>query len=101
MPIRPLHRAAARDPRFRAEAWRKHLTYMAQAFLLAQQWWHNVSHEVRASRRTTRRWCRSRAPDPRHVLALQQSFLNPEVMEKAAATAAPTSSRASATGLKI
>lgn len=35
------------DYRFRAEGWRKQpYSFWAQAFLLNQQWWHNVTHEV-------------------------------------------------------
>ncbi|HEX2841848.1 MAG TPA: alpha/beta fold hydrolase [Hyphomicrobium sp.] len=35
------------DNRFSAEAWKKPpYCYWAQAFLLQQQWWHNVTHEV-------------------------------------------------------
>jgi polyhydroxyalkanoate synthase len=35
------------DHRFAAEAWRKPpYSLWAQAFLLNQQWWHNVTHEV-------------------------------------------------------
>jgi poly[(R)-3-hydroxyalkanoate] polymerase subunit PhaC len=35
------------DDRFRAEAWRgQPYAFLAQAFLLNQQWWHNVTHEV-------------------------------------------------------
>lgn len=35
------------DHRFRAEEWRERPYYfLAQAFLLNQQWWHNVTHEV-------------------------------------------------------
>ena len=35
------------DDRFSAEAWRKPpFCLMAQGFLLQQQWWHNVTHEV-------------------------------------------------------
>ncbi len=35
------------DERFAAEAWRKPpFSYSYQAFLLLQQWWHNVTHEV-------------------------------------------------------
>jgi len=35
------------DYRFAAEAWRKPpYSLWAQAFLLNQQWWHNVTHEV-------------------------------------------------------
>ncbi|MGE0151453.1 MAG: PHA/PHB synthase family protein [Reyranellaceae bacterium] len=35
------------DYRFRAEAWKKPpYCFWAQAFLLNQQWWHNVTHEV-------------------------------------------------------
>lgn len=35
------------DYRFSAPAWRKQpYSFWAQAFLLNQQWWHNVTHEV-------------------------------------------------------
>ncbi len=35
------------DYRFLAEGWHKHpYNFLAQAFLLNQQWWHNVTHEV-------------------------------------------------------
>jgi polyhydroxyalkanoate synthase len=35
------------DYRFRAEGWQKQpFSSWAQAFLLCQQWWHNVTHEV-------------------------------------------------------
>jgi polyhydroxyalkanoate synthase subunit PhaC len=35
------------DYRFRAEGWKKPpFSYWAQAFLLTQQWWHNVTHDV-------------------------------------------------------
>lgn len=35
------------DERFTAEAWKKPpFCFWAQAFLLNQQWWHNVTHEV-------------------------------------------------------
>jgi polyhydroxyalkanoate synthase subunit PhaC len=35
------------DNRFRAEAWQKQpYNFLAQAFLLNQQWWHNVTHGV-------------------------------------------------------
>ncbi|WP_454627329.1 PHA/PHB synthase family protein [Bradyrhizobium cenepequi] len=35
------------DYRFRDEAWEKQpFNFWAQAFLLHQQWWHNVTHEV-------------------------------------------------------
>ena len=35
------------DNRFRAKEWRERpYNFLAQAFLLNQQWWHNVTHEV-------------------------------------------------------
>ena len=35
------------DNRFRNEAWRKQpFGFLSQAFLLNQQWWHNVTHDV-------------------------------------------------------
>ncbi len=35
------------DSRFAAEDWQKPpFSWMAQAFLLQQQWWHNVTHDV-------------------------------------------------------
>jgi polyhydroxyalkanoate synthase len=35
------------DQRFRAEGWQKQpYNFWAQAFLLSQQWWHNVTREV-------------------------------------------------------
>ena len=35
------------DNRFRAKGWeRQPFSFWAQAFLLNQQWWHNVTHEV-------------------------------------------------------
>ena len=35
------------DDRFTGEAWRKPpFCFMAQAFLLNQQWWHNATHDV-------------------------------------------------------
>src|SRR6516164_10247999 len=35
------------DFRFRAEEWRQQpYNFLTQAFLLNQQWWHNVTHEV-------------------------------------------------------
>jgi polyhydroxyalkanoate synthase subunit PhaC len=35
------------DHRFRAKEWRERpFNFLAQAFLLNQQWWHNVTHEV-------------------------------------------------------
>jgi polyhydroxyalkanoate synthase subunit PhaC len=35
------------DNRFRAPAWQKQpYNLLAQSFLLTQQWWHNVTHEV-------------------------------------------------------
>ncbi|MDE1173206.1 MAG: alpha/beta fold hydrolase [Parvibaculaceae bacterium] len=35
------------DSRFEAEGWRKQpYNFWAQSFLLNQQWWHNVTHEV-------------------------------------------------------
>ena len=35
------------DFRFRAEEWRQQpYNFVTQAFLLNQQWWHNVTHEV-------------------------------------------------------
>ncbi|HEY0331300.1 MAG TPA: alpha/beta fold hydrolase [Rhodopseudomonas sp.] len=35
------------DTRFSAEAWRRPpFSFWSQGFLLSQQWWHNVTHEV-------------------------------------------------------
>jgi polyhydroxyalkanoate synthase subunit PhaC len=35
------------DHRFRAKEWRERpYNFLTQAFLLNQQWWHNVTHEV-------------------------------------------------------
>ncbi|MCB9960577.1 MAG: alpha/beta fold hydrolase [Hyphomonas sp.] len=37
----------AGDNRFRSEAWKKQpFGYWSQSFLLTQQWWHNVTHDV-------------------------------------------------------
>jgi len=76
------------DPRFRAEAWRKQpYNTWAQAFLLAQQWWHNVTHEVPG---VTPHHQEVVSFAARQILDMfspsNNPFLNPEVMEKAAAT---------------
>jgi polyhydroxyalkanoate synthase len=43
----PCIEALPGDERFRAEGWQKPpFSFLAQAFLLNQQWWHNVTHEV-------------------------------------------------------
>lgn len=43
----PCIEALPGDDRFRAEGWQKPpFSFLAQAFLLNQQWWHNVTHEV-------------------------------------------------------
>lgn len=43
----PCIEALPGDDRFRAKGWEKQpFSFWAQAFLLNQQWWHNVTHEV-------------------------------------------------------
>ena len=43
-----LHRAAAADRRFDGADWQKSpYNFMAQAFLLQQQWWHNATTGIR------------------------------------------------------
>ena len=43
----PCIEALPGDERFRAESWKiPPFSFLAQAFLLNQQWWHNVTHEV-------------------------------------------------------
>jgi polyhydroxyalkanoate synthase len=45
--VDPCIRPLPGDYRFSAPEWRKRpFSFMAQAFLLNQQWWHNVTHEV-------------------------------------------------------
>lgn len=76
------------DSRFRGEAWgRLPYSLWAQAFLLQQQWWHNVTHEVPgvsphheevvsfAARQLLDMWSPSNMP-----------FANPEVMARATET---------------
>jgi len=76
------------DYRFRAEGWHKQpYNFLAQAFLLNQQWWHNVTREVPCV-----------APHHEEVVSFAARqfldmfspsnfpFTNPEVIEKTVAT---------------
>jgi len=76
------------DYRFAAEGWKKQpYAAFAQAFLLNQQWWHNVTHEVPGV-----------SPHHEHVIAFvarqlldmfspsNHPLTNPEVVEKAIET---------------
>jgi polyhydroxyalkanoate synthase len=72
------------DYRFRAEAWRRQpFAFWAQAFLLNQQWWHNVTHEVPGMAPhhediisfAARQWLDVFSPS-------NNPFTNPEVLEK-------------------
>ncbi len=76
------------DYRFRAEAWKKQpYSFWAQAFLLNQQWWHNVTHEVPGVLPhhedvisfATRQLLDMASPS-------NSPFTNPEVIEKALQT---------------
>jgi len=76
------------DPRFSAEAWRKQpYATWAQAFLLNQQWWHNVTHEVPG---VTPHHQEVVSFAARQILDMfspsNNPFLNPEVIEKATST---------------
>ncbi|SHK21479.1 polyhydroxyalkanoate synthase [Roseomonas rosea] len=72
------------DYRFRAEAWRKQpFAFWAQAFLLNQQWWHNVTREVPGMAPhhedvvsfAARQWLDVFSPS-------NSPFANPEILEK-------------------
>ncbi|MCO6419611.1 alpha/beta fold hydrolase [Siccirubricoccus sp. KC 17139] len=72
------------DYRFRAEAWRKQpFAFWAQAFLLNQQWWHNVTREVPGMAPhheevisfAARQWLDVFSPS-------NNPFTNPEILEK-------------------
>ena len=76
------------DYRFRAEGWEKQpFASLAQAFLLNQQWWHNVTREVpgvtphheEVVSFAVRQWLDMFSPS-------NIPFTNPEVIEKAMAT---------------
>ncbi len=76
------------DHRFSADGWRKQpFSFWAQSFLLGQQWWHNVTHEVPGVSRhheevvsfATRQLLDMVSPS-------NFPFANPEVIEKARAT---------------
>jgi polyhydroxyalkanoate synthase len=76
------------DPRFSAEAWRRQpYATWAQAFLLTQQWWHNVTHEVPG---VTPHHQEVVSFAARQILDMfspsNNPFLNPEVIEKATST---------------
>ncbi|ARQ00541.1 polyhydroxyalkanoate synthase [Pseudorhodoplanes sinuspersici] len=76
------------DYRFRAEGWEKQpYALLSQAFLLNQQWWHNVTHDVPGV-----------TPHHQHVISFiarqmldvfspsNLPFTNPEIVRRAAQT---------------
>ncbi len=76
------------DYRFAAEGWEKQpFAFLAQAFLLNQQWWHNVTREVpgvtphheEVVSFAARQWLDMFSPS-------NVPFANPEVIEKTIAT---------------
>ncbi len=78
----------AGDTRFVAEGWRKQpFCFLVQAFLLNQQWWHNVTHEVPGVSPhhedvvsfATRQWLDIFSPS-------NIPWLNPSVIERTRAT---------------
>lgn len=76
------------DHRFSAEAWRKQpYSFWSQTFLLNQQWWHNVTHEVPGVSRHHEDVVSFAA---RQLLDMaspsNMPFANPEVIEKARET---------------
>jgi polyhydroxyalkanoate synthase subunit PhaC len=76
------------DNRFRASGWQKQpYNFLAQSFLLAQQWWHNVTHEVPG---VTPRHEDMVSFTARQLLDMfspsNVPFADPEVIEKALAT---------------
>ena len=79
----------AGDYRFRAEGWRKQpYAAFAQAFLLNQQWWHNVTHEVPGVAPHSEQAVSFMARQLLDVLSPSNNpFTNPEVIEKTASEA--------------
>jgi len=82
--IRPL----PGDRRFAAPEWsRQPFSLMAQAFLLNQQWWHNVTHEVPGVERHHEEVVSFVARQILDVFSPSNNPLtNPEVIERARAT---------------
>lgn len=76
------------DHRFGAEGWRKQLYCLwSQAFLLGQQWWHNVTHEVPGVSRHHEEVVSFAARQLLDMVAPSNfPFANPEVIEKARET---------------
>lgn len=76
------------DHRFSAEGWRKPpYCFWAQSFLLGQQWWHNVTHEVPGVSRHHEEVVSFAARQLLDVVSPSNfPFANPEVIEKARAT---------------
>jgi polyhydroxyalkanoate synthase len=76
------------DNRFSAEAWKKPpFCMLAQAFLLNQQWWHNVTHEVPGvapHHEEVVSFCARQALDM--VSPSNFPFLNPEVIARTVET---------------
>lgn len=76
------------DHRFSGEAWQQQpYSFWAQSFLLGQQWWHNVTHEVPG---VSRHHEEVVSFATRQILDMVSPsnfpFANPEVIEKARAT---------------
>jgi hypothetical protein len=62
------------DYRFVSDTWRKPpYSLWAQAFLLNQQWWHNVTHKVAGVTPHHEEVVLCRAPVPRHVFTIEYS----------------------------
>lgn len=66
------------DNRFRAKEWHERpYNFLTQAFLLNQQWWHNVTHEVPGMSPHHEDGVVRNAPTSRSILALELSILEP------------------------
>lgn len=78
----------AGDDRFRAEAWHKQpYCCLAQAFLLNQQWWHNVTREVPGVQPHHEEVVAFGARQILDVFSPSNNpFANPEVLDKAIET---------------
>ena len=76
------------DHRFSAEGWHKQpYSFWAQSFLLGQQWWHNVTHEVPGVSRYHEEVVSFAARQLLDMVSPSNfPFANPEVIEKARAT---------------
>jgi polyhydroxyalkanoate synthase subunit PhaC len=72
------------DMRFAAEAWRRPpFCFWAQSFLLAQQWWHNATHEVPGVAPHHEEVVSFAARQMLDVLSPSNTpFTNPEVIER-------------------